>query len=101
MLTEIITNDDLRQFKIELINDMRLLLIEQAERNNKKKWLRTGEVKKLLQISASTLQNLRINGTLSYSKVGGSFFYSAMEIDKIIQANQINLQGKTADVSTL
>lgn len=101
MLTEIITTDDLRQFKIELINDMRLLLIEQSERNNKKKWLRTGEVKKLLQISASTLQNLRINGTLSYSKIGGSFFYSAMEIDKIIQANQINLQGKPADASIL
>jgi len=99
MLTEIITTDDLRQFKIELINDMRILLNEQAERNNQKKWLRTTEVKKLLQISASTLQNLRINGTLSYSKIGGSFFYNAMEIDKIIQANQTNLQGKSFDAS--
>jgi len=80
----------LRQFKIELINDMRILLNEQAERNNQKKWLRASEVRKQLQISAGTLQNLRINGTLSYTKIGGTFYYSQAEIDKIIQSNQIN-----------
>ena len=52
-----------------------------------KKWLKSSEVRKLLGISTGTLQNLRINGLLSYSKVGGIMFYDYEEIQKLLQGN--------------
>lgn len=90
MLTEVITSDDLRQFKTELINDLRVLLTEINDNSHQKQWLKSSEVRKLLQISAGTLQNLRVNGTLSFTKIGGTIFYNLDEINKIIQSNQIN-----------
>jgi hypothetical protein len=39
-----------------------------------------------LGISAGTLQNLRINGTLTPSKVGGTHFYKRSDIQKLLEA---------------
>ena len=55
-----------------------------------KKWLKSSEVKKLLRISPGTLQNLRINGTLTYTKIGGSIFYSYEEIIKVMEQNKVS-----------
>jgi hypothetical protein len=85
-----ITIDDLRQFKTELLSDLRTLLCEQNNQVPQKEWLKSSEVRKLLKISPGTLQNLRVNGTLSFTKIGGIIFYSYAEIDKIINGNQIN-----------
>jgi len=38
----------------------------------------------LLKISPGTLQNLRINGTIPYTKVGGIIFYESDEIQKVM-----------------
>jgi hypothetical protein len=38
-------------------------------------WLKSSEVRKLLKISSGTLQNLRINGTLNFYKIGGILYY--------------------------
>jgi hypothetical protein len=90
MLTEVITIDDLRRFKTELLNDLVAILTDNSAQTQKKKWLKSCEVRELLQISPSTLQNLRVNGTLSFTKVGGIIYYSYDEIEKIISGNQIN-----------
>jgi len=92
MLAEVITIDDLRQFKSELLSDLRTMLSEQTHQGQQKKWLKSSEVRKLLKISPGTLQNLRVNGTLSFTKVGGIIFYSYAEIEQIISGNQINNQ---------
>lgn len=89
MPTSIITTDDLREFKIELLNDIKQL-IQQPKAPQKKKYLKSAEVMELLQVSPGTLQNLRINGTLPYSKIGGIIFYDADEIHRIIQENRID-----------
>lgn len=89
MLTSIITTDDLREFKMELLEDLRQL-IQQPAPQQKKKYLKSAEVMELLQVSPGTLQNLRINGTLPYSKIGGIIFYDADEIHRIIQENRID-----------
>jgi hypothetical protein len=41
-----------------------------------------------LNISPGTLQNLRINGTLIYSRVGGIIFYESAHIDKLLNQNK-------------
>jgi len=89
MPTSIITTDDLREFKMELLDDIKKLLTKQAT-GTLKKYLKSSEVMDMLQISPGTLQNLRINGTLPYSKMGGILFYDSDEIQKVILANRIH-----------
>ena len=43
----------------------------------------------LLQVSPGTLQNLRINGTLPYTKVGGIIYYDAEEIQDVMNSNRV------------
>lgn len=89
MPTSIITTDDLREFKFELLNDIKKLLTKQAS-GKLKKYLKSSEVMKLLQISPGTLQNLRINGTLPYTKVGGIIFYDSDELQEVMLSNRIH-----------
>jgi len=88
MGTPIITQADLDQFKEDVINELRILMAK--EKDIKTKWLKNTEVKKMLQISHSTLQTLRANGTLSYSKIGGILYYDAEEIEKMMEDNKIS-----------
>jgi len=88
MPTEIVTIDDLREFKIDLVKEIKQLLAVHHGQPSKK-WLKSYEVRKLLGISPGTLQNLRINGTLPYTKIGGVLFYDYEEIKKMIEKNQI------------
>ena len=45
--------------------------------------------KTVLQISPGTLQNLRINGTLPYTKIGGIIYYDTEEIQEILTTNRV------------
>ncbi len=87
MAAEIITTDDLREFKIELLDEFSKLLKEYSGHPTKK-WLRSWEVRKLLGISPGTLQNLRVNDTLPYKKVGGVIFYDYEDIRKMLETTR-------------
>src|SRR5690606_16500007 len=87
MPAEIITVEDLQTLKSELISDIKELLKEQTGQPIKK-WLKSYEVRKLLNISPGTLQNLRINGTLPYTKIGGVMYYDYADIQNMLQANK-------------
>jgi len=89
MPTAIITTDDLRAFKEELLEDIKAIMNQQSG-FKPKKWLKSPEVRDFLSISAGTLQNLRINGTLPYSKVGGVIYYDYEEIEKVLVENRIH-----------
>jgi len=89
MPTSIITTDDLREFKMELLDDIKKLLSRQTT-GKLKKYLKSSEVMELLQVSPGTLQNLRINGTLPYTKVGGIIYYDAQEIQNVMTANRVH-----------
>lgn len=89
MPTQIITTDDLREFKIELLEDIKNLLSSNSAPRIKK-YLKSAEIMQLLKISPGTLQTLRINGTLPYTKIGGIIFYDADEISKVMKENSIH-----------
>lgn len=89
MAATIITTEDLQDFKHELLESIKELLSSQTI-FKQKKWLKSPEVRELLSISPGTLQNLRINGTLPYSKVGGVIYYDYEEILKVIEDNRIH-----------
>ncbi|AEM71623.1 putative DNA-binding protein [Allomuricauda ruestringensis DSM 13258] len=85
----IITTEDLMEFKVELLEDIKDLLENQNKQTNKK-WLKSNEVRELLGISPGTLQNLRINGTLPYTKIGGVLYYEYHEIMGVLEKNKIH-----------
>ncbi|MFT0714667.1 helix-turn-helix domain-containing protein [Flagellimonas lutimaris] len=84
----IITSEDLMEFKIELLEDIKELL-ENQKGQPQKKWIKSNEVRELLDISLGTLQNLRINGTLPYTKIGGVLFYEYHEIMEVLEKNKV------------
>lgn len=87
MATEIITVEDLQVFKRELVNDIKHLLKEHSGQPVKK-WLKSYEVRKILGISPGTLQNLRVNGTLPFTKIGGVIYYDYTDIQNMLSANK-------------
>ena len=88
MPIEIVTNDDLRKFKTEFFQELKLLLKEHYGHPSKR-WLKSYEVRELLGVSQGKLQNLRSNGTLPYTKVGGMLFYDYENIKKMLDDNLI------------
>ena len=88
MPTQIITTDDLYEFKSELLGDIKNLL-QVKNTISDQKYLKSSELMELLKISAGTLQTLRINGTIPYSKVGGIIFYKYSDIQNLIEVNKI------------
>jgi hypothetical protein len=83
MNLEIITKQDLAAFKSELLTEIRQLM--QPGQGQSKKWLKSNEVRKLLNISPGTLQNLRINGTLNFTRIGSLIYYKQEDIDKLLE----------------
>lgn len=88
MAASIITTEDLMEFKIDLLQEIKKI-IQSSETNTIKKWLKSKEVTKLLNISPGTLQNLRINGTLTYTKIGGTIYYDNTAIEKLLNTNKV------------
>lgn len=83
MNLEVITKEDLREFKNEMLSEIKLLL--QPGQGQSKQWLKSFEVRKLLKISPGTLQNLRINGTLRFTRVGSIMYYKQEDINKLLE----------------
>ena len=88
MNIDVITRQDLHEFRLSLVEEIRNIL--QPETKISKKWLRSIEVRQMLNISPGTLQNLRINGTLPYTKVGSIMYYALKDIEKILEKGRKN-----------
>ena len=83
MPAEILTTDDLREFKQEILSEIKLLLSDiSALKPADKKYLKSLELQEILDMSPASLQNLRNARVLPYTKIGGTFYY---EWDDIVQ----------------
>ena len=94
---EIITKADLENFKEELFTELRKANVRPNSKMQVKEWLKSYEVRKLLDISPGTLQNLRVNGTLPYTKIGGLLYYRYEDIRKLLEGGILRSpsQGRT------
>ncbi|HAF36124.1 MULTISPECIES: helix-turn-helix domain-containing protein [Sphingobacterium] len=91
MVFDILTKEDLQQFKKELFEEIKQVLRrENLGNSGDKEWLRSREVRKKLDISPGTLQNLRITGTLPFKKIGGSMYYRSSDVDKMMEGGNGN-----------
>jgi len=86
MAIEVVTKEDLQQFRMQLLNDIRQLM-KPTEAKLIKPWLKNSEVRKLLNISSNTVQRLRIAGKLRSSKVGGIHYYKYEDIEKLLNSD--------------
>lgn len=81
--SRIVTIADIEKFKIELLRDIKKLL-NIPPGIYPKPWLKSHEVRRMLKISAGTLQHLRDSGKLKYSRVGGIIFYAVRDIEEML-----------------
>ncbi len=84
MNVELVTREDLRRLE-DLLKEIKQLI--QPGQSQPKKWLKSSEVRKMLNISPGTLQNLRINGTLRFTKMGSIMYYKLEDINKVLEEN--------------
>lgn len=83
MPKEIITLEDLQNFKVELLNEITELL--EKTPSKQRKWLKSHHVREILGISPGTLQNMRINGIIPFTKIGGLIFYDHDDICNLVE----------------
>lgn len=84
MAVEIITKEDLQNFGEKLLQDLQELLNKTKPKAENKTWLRSHEVRKLLNISAGTLHTLRVTGKIRFSKVGKLNYYRREDIERML-----------------
>ncbi|MCU4176482.1 helix-turn-helix domain-containing protein [Marinilabiliaceae bacterium N1Y90] len=82
-LEQLLTTEDLSEFKKVLLKDIEKL-IKETVKPTPKTWLKSNEVKELLEVSNGTLQNLRNNGALPFTKIGGVIYYNRDDIQKML-----------------
>jgi len=89
MEIDIVTREDLRQFKREMLEELKQA-IGSRKGSPDREWLKSAEVRRMLGISPGTLQSLRISGTLPYRKVGGSMYYRRTDISRMMEGGNGN-----------
>lgn len=82
-LDQLVTLADLRSVRDELLAAIARTRVSSMD--TPKKWLKSSEVRKLLNISPGKLLALRINRQLAFVRLGGVIYYDCEDIDKMIQ----------------
>nr|WP_321451049.1 helix-turn-helix domain-containing protein [uncultured Carboxylicivirga sp.] len=82
---QIVTTSDLQQFKTELLGEIKQIVNPEQ---SPKRWLKSKEVRKELNISANTLHGMRTSGQLPATKIGGTYFYNYSDIQQMLLQNK-------------
>ncbi len=91
-----ISREDLEAFRQHLLEDLKKL-IREKQAPPVRRWLKSHEVRRLLTISPGTLQNLRVNGTLPFTKIGGVIYYDYTDILAMLEAHKVKQQRAMLD----
>lgn len=74
--------------KLEALSEY-VYSMERPVENVDENWVDSPEICQYLKISERTLQRLRKNGKVTYSCIGGKYYYQIIEIKKLLRANII------------
>jgi hypothetical protein len=87
-MADIPTLDDIKRLlavhKDEIVTELATRLKSGSITNNTK-WLRSKDVRRILSISDGSLRNMRNNGTILYKKIRGMYFYSEVDVRKMME----------------
>lgn len=86
-MKEPITKEDLWQFAAEIIREVKKITRSLSNEDDgiSNEWLKSKTVRKMLDISPGTLQNIRVTGKIRYKKVLGSYYYSKSDIQNLFK----------------
>ncbi len=65
--------------------------MERPAENKDEVWVSSQDICRFLKISERTLQRLRVNGKITYSCMGGKYYYQIGQIRKLLQAHIIKM----------
>jgi hypothetical protein len=85
MAAEIITKEDLVEFEDRLLDKIKKMMGQSTD--EPRKWLRSAQVRKMLNISPNTLTSLRVNGIIKFTRVGGIMYYNNDDINQMLAGN--------------
>jgi len=90
---DIVTTEDLKHFRLQLLSDLKEFMAQIKNETTKIpiEGYRTNQVRKMLHCSNGKLQSLRIAGKLRCKKVGGALYYVAEDIQKLLTKDQSDL----------
>ena len=87
-MEEFITKDDLRQFGLLMTDTIRNAVAEAFNAENierESEWLKSKAVRRMLDISAGSVQTLRTSQKVRFKKVLGSYYYNREDIQKLFR----------------
>ena len=86
-----LNKDDLRQFGLMLRNEISEMLTKREATDRPDLhpgWITSRKVRAMLDMSAGTLQSLRISGKVRHKKVLGSYYYSEEDLKSLFAENE-------------
>lgn len=81
---QLVTLADLEKFKEQMISEMRRMLGGGGTQHSKQ-WLKSREVRRLLDVSPGKLHAMRASRQLSFMRIGGVIYYDRADIDKMFE----------------
>jgi hypothetical protein len=83
----VITAEDLERQLQKVVDEVKFA-VSNIDSSNVR-WIRSKQVKELLGISDSKLQTIRINRSITYSQIDGTYFYDKESILSLLEQNKV------------
>lgn len=88
-----ITKEDLMQFRKLLLDDFEKMFrsneeSKEEQNNEDLEWLRSKAIRRIMDISPGTLQNLRVTGRVRHRKIMGSYYYNKSDVVNLFNNGQ-------------
>lgn len=78
----------LKELKSEIILEVRQTLRDR-EKGKISRWLKSAEVKKMLNLSHGKLQMMRDTKTIPFSRIGGTIYYNVDDIERMMEERSV------------
>ena len=87
MAVEIVTKEDLQVLRMQLIGDIKAIILSMnvQERGEKIEGLRTKDARKILGCSVNKLVSLRIARKIRWKKIGGTVYYNRDDVRRLLE----------------
>jgi hypothetical protein len=82
MNVELITKEEFIQFEKRAMAMMEKLIAQFSGQYSNQQWVRTSQLVKILNLSPSSIQNMRNRGAIPFKKIEGTILYPLHEIMK-------------------
>lgn len=84
-------NEKLKLKELESKIDSIIKILSQFKDGWCKKYYTTKELSEATGIGKSVIDRLRVNGELSYSKIGQTYIFSKEDIEELIKNNRVSV----------